>query len=108
MRVWLLCKLTGNDLPWASVSSLVCQGAEMDRLEGLPYAIPTPDSTLPRCRRDTQVAGWGLEKCPGRGWLVASPTWEVGSELSHQPSCWSVGEAFPCHPPLLLLELQGS
>lgn len=86
----VLCKLTGRDLPWASVSSLVRQGAEMDRLQRLPYAMPTPDSILPRCRGEAQVAGWGLEECPGRGWLVASLTREVGSELSHRPSCWSV------------------
>lgn len=48
-----------------------------------------PDSTLPGCRREAQVAGRGLEKGPGAGgwWLLQPGRWDLSKPPS-QPTCW--------------------
>ena len=80
----------------SSVSSLVPKGAEMDRLEGLPCAIPKPGSALPGCSREARGTGRGLGKDPGVGswWLLQPGKWDL-SPCPSLTARWGVGGAHP-------------
>lgn len=69
-----------------------------------------PDSTLPGCRREAQVAGRGLEKGPGAGgwWLLQPGRWDLSPHPSLLAGAGRRSVSRVPYPTLLLLELQGS